>query len=203
MEKARSKAVRCISCELACQLFPYADLRAQYCCNTEFAIWPEGNSFLKRGIIERLLLSNKNHLSKGFIFVDFSLPNLRAFSQPQWLDWLANSGMYIVIIADSSLTPLANYWFLNNDNVHGVIYADDDVLVQQQSIHRLFTGRRTNIKRGRTLNAAEFLLLNSFISGAGIQQEINISSINKIYAYKRSLESKLGQRIQTILLNIL
>lgn len=203
MEKARSKAVRCISCELACQLFPDADLRAQYCCNTEFAIWPEGNSFLKTGIIERLLLSNKNHLSKGFIFVDFSLPNLRLFSQPQWLDWLANSGMYIVIISDNNLAPLANYWFLNNDNVYGVIYADDDVLVQQQSIHRLFTGRRTNIKRGRTLNDAELLLLNSFISGVGIQQEINISSINKIYAYKRSLESKLGHRIQTILLNIL
>lgn len=200
---SRSKAVHCISCELACQLFPDAVLRAQYCCHTEFAIWPEGNVFLQRGIIERLLLSHKNYLSKGFIFVDFSLPNLRLFSQSQWLDWLASSGMYIVIISDSSLAPLANYWFLNNDNVHGVIYADDDVLVQQQSIHRLFTGRRTNIKRGRTLNDAEVLLLNSFISGDSIQQEINISSINKIYAYKRSLESKLGHRIQTILLNIL
>ena len=203
MKREPSKVIRCISCDLACQLFPDSDVRVQYCSHSEFAIWPEGNSFLKRGIVERLLLSNKNYLSKGFIFVDFSLPNLRFFSQSQWIDRLANSGMYIVIISDNSLAPLANYWFLKNDNVQGVIYADDDVLVQQQSIHRLFTGRRTNIKRGRTLNDAEFLLLNSFISGASIQQEINISSINKIYAYKRSLESKLGHRIQTILLNIL
>lgn len=203
MKREPSKVIRCISCDLACQLFPAADVRVQYCNHSEFAIWPERNSFLKRGIIERLLLSNKNYLSKGFIFVDFSLPNLRLFSRSQWIDWLANSGMYIVIISDSSLAPLANYWFLKNDNVHGVIYADDDVLVQQQSIHRLFTGRRTNIKRGRTLNDAEFLLLSGFISGVSIQQEINISSINKIYAYKRSLESKLGHRIQTILLNIL
>ena len=203
MKREPSKVIRCISCDLACQLFPDSDVRVQYCSHSEFSIWPEGNSFLKRGIIERLLLSNKNHLSKGFIFVDFSLPNLRLFSQSQWIDRLANSGMYVVIISDNSLAPLANYWFLNNDNVQGIIYADDDVLVQQQSIHRLFTGRRTNIKRGRTLNDAEFLLLNSFISGVSIQQEINISSINKIYAYKRSLESKLGHRIQTILLNIL
>lgn len=203
MKRKPSKVIRCISCDLACQLFPAADVRTQYCSHAEFAIWPEGNIFLKRGIIERLLLSNKNYLSKGFIFVDFSLPNLRFFSQPQWIDWLASSGMFVVIVSDGSLAPLANYWLLNNDNVQGIIYSDDDVLVQQQKIHRLFTGRRTNSKRGRSLNNPELILLNSFISGVSFQQEINISSINKIYVYKHSLENKLGHRIQNILLNIL
>lgn len=72
MKRSPSQTVRCISCELSCQLFPDTAVRASYCHRAAFAIWPEGNGFLQKGIIEKLLLNNQNHLSRGFIFVDFS-----------------------------------------------------------------------------------------------------------------------------------
>lgn len=194
--------LRCISCGSSCRLYPTGDVRTQYCQNTEFAIWPEGNSFLNKGIVERLLINNKNYLSKGFVFVDFSFANLRVFSHTKWIEWLAKSGLYIVIISDRSLASLANYWISKSSIIQGVIYADDDVAVQQEKIRRLFTGRRANSKRGRSLNYSEFALLNSFISGVSIQQAINAGGINNIYAHKRSLENKLGNRIQKIMLNI-
>lgn len=74
MNRSPSQSIRCISCELSCQLFPDTAVRASYCHRAAFAIWPEGNGFLQRGVIEKLLLNNQNHLSRGFIFVDFPSP---------------------------------------------------------------------------------------------------------------------------------
>ena len=54
MKRSPSQSVRCISCELSCQLFPDAAVRASYCHRAAFAIWPEGNGFLQKGIIEKL-----------------------------------------------------------------------------------------------------------------------------------------------------
>ena len=82
MKRLPSQTVRCISCELSCQLFPDTAVRASYCHRAAFAIWPEGNGFLQKGIIEKLLLNNQNHLSRGFIFVDFSFPKEGANKYP-------------------------------------------------------------------------------------------------------------------------
>lgn len=205
MMRKTPQIVRCISCELSCQLFPDSAVRVQYCNNAAFAIWPEGNAYLKKGVVEKLLLDNQNHLSRGFIFVDFSFPNLRIFSDPQWVDRLANSGMHIVLISDRSLTPLANYWLSKSNKVQGIIYSDDDDFVQQQKIRRLFTGRLANTKRGRSLNYTEFILLKRFMSGISIQQIIKTDNIDikKIYVHKLRLENKLGHSIHKIISNIL
>ncbi len=117
MMRKPSQIVHCISCDLSCQLFPDSAVRVQYCHNAAFSIWPDGNAFLKKGFIEKLLLDRHNHLSSGFIFVDFSFPNLRRFTDLQWADSLANSGMHIVLISDRSLTPLANYWILKSNKI--------------------------------------------------------------------------------------
>ena len=205
MKRSPSQSVRCISCELSCQLFPDAAVRASYCHRAAFAIWPEGNGFLQKGIIEKLLLNNQNHLSRGFIFVDFSFPNLRLFADPQWVDRLAYSGMYIVLIADRNLAPLANYWLSKSNKIQGIIYSDDDDEVQHQKIRRLFTGHLANSKRGRSLNYTEMILLKRFVSGKSIQQITQIDNIDikKIYVYKLRLEDKLGHSIHKILSNIL
>ncbi|AID25809.1 helix-turn-helix transcriptional regulator [Salmonella bongori] len=205
MIRQSPQILRCISCELSCQLFPDSAVRVQYCNNAAFAIWPDGNVFLKKGIIEKLLLDNQNYLSRGFVFVDFSFPNLRRFADLQWIDRLSNSGMHIVLISDRSLTPLANYWLLKSNKIQGIIYSDDDDTVQQQKIHRLFTGRLANSKRGRSLNYTEFILLKYFMAGISIQQIIRIDNIDikKIYVHKLRLENKLGHSIHKIISNIL
>ncbi|MDA8505121.1 MULTISPECIES: helix-turn-helix transcriptional regulator [unclassified Citrobacter] len=199
------QSVRCISCELSCQLFPDAAVRAQYCHRAAFAIWPEGNRFLKTGIIEKLLLNNQNYLSHGFIFIDFSFPNLRLFADPHWVDRLTQSGMHIVLISDRILTPLANYWLAKSNKIQGIIYSDDDEDVQHQKIRRLFTGHLANSKRGRSLNYTEMILLKRFVSGISIQQITKIDNIDvkRIYVYKLRLEDKLGLSIHKILSNIL
>ncbi|ECF0262957.1 helix-turn-helix transcriptional regulator [Salmonella enterica subsp. enterica serovar Java] len=177
MMRKPSQIVHCISCDLSCQLFPDSAVRVQYCHNAAFSIWPDGNAFL----------------------------NLRRFTDLQWADSLADSGMHIVLISDRSLTPLANYWILKSNKIQGIIYSDDDDIVQQQKMHRLFTGRLANSKRGRTLNYTEFILLKRFVSGISIQQIVNIDNIDikKLYVHKLRLENKLGHSIHKIISNIL
>ena len=205
MKRSPSQTVRCISCELSCQLFPDTAVRASYCHRAAFAVWPEGNDYLKKGIIEKLLLNNHNHLSHGFIFIDFSFPNLRLFTDPQWVDRLTQSGMHIVLIADRILTPLANYWLSKSNKIQGIIYSSDSDEVQHQKIRRLFRGHLANSKRGRSLNYTEMILLKRFISGISIQQITRIDNIDvkRIYVYKLRLEDKLGLSIHKILSNIL
>ena len=205
MKRKPLQSVRCISCELSCELFPDAAVRAQYCHSAAFAVWPEGNDYLKKGIIEKLLLNNHNHLSHGFIFIDFSFPNLRLFTDPQWVDRLTQSGMHIVLIADRILTPLANYWLSKSNKIQGIIYSSDSDEVQHQKIRRLFRGHLANSKRGRSLNYTEMILLKRFISGISIQQITRIDNIDvkRIYVYKLRLEDKLGLSIHKILSNIL
>ena len=60
MKRSPSQSVRCISCELSCQLFPDTVVRANYCHRATFAIWPEGNSFLQKGIIEKPIRNGLN-----------------------------------------------------------------------------------------------------------------------------------------------
>lgn len=205
MKRKPPQVVRCISCELSCQLYPDTAVRARYCHQASFAIWPEGNGFLKTGVIEKLLLNNQNYLSRGFIFVDFSFPNLRLFSEPKWVDHLAHSGMHIVLISDRILAPLANYWLSKSNKIQGIIYSDDTEDIQHQKIRRLFTGHLANSKRGRSLNYTEMILLMRFMSGVSIQQITKLDNIDikKIYVYKLRLEEKLGHSIHKILSNIL
>lgn len=205
MITSSQKVVRCISCELSCQLFPDNAVRSQYCGNASFAVWPVGNHFLQTAIENKILRGNKNHLSRGFIFVDFSMYNLRALADPQWIERLAITNMNIVIITDRRLEALANYLFNQRSEIKGVIYSDDKDVILQEKISHLFSGRRVNSRRGSKLNTVEFTLLNRFLSGACLQEIIKTDSIDvkKIYVHKIRLERKLGTSIHKILVSIL
>ena len=199
------KVVRCISCELSCQLYPDNAVRSQYCGNASFAVWPGDNHFLQIAVENKIVRGNKNHLLRGFIFVDFSMYNLRALADPQWIERLARTNMNIVMISDRKLEALANYFLTHRSEIKGVIYSDDSDIILKEKISHLFTGRRVNSRRGSILNAVEFTLLNRFLSGACLQEIIKTDGIDvkKIYVHKIRLERKLGTSIHKILVSIL
>ncbi|KUQ82539.1 MULTISPECIES: hypothetical protein [Enterobacter cloacae complex] len=205
MISSSQNVVRCISCELSCQLFPDNAVRSQYCDNASFAVWPVGNHFLEMAVQDKILRRNKNHLSRGFIFVDFSIYNLRALADPQWIDRLAITNMNIVIITDRKLEALANYLIAQYSEIKGIIYSDDSDIILQEKINHIFSGRRVFSRRGNILNAVEFMLLNRFMSGKCLQEIIKTNSINvkQIYVHKVRLERKLGTSIHKVLVSIL
>lgn len=205
MISSSQNVVRCISCELSCQLFPDNAVRSQYCDNASFAVWPVGNHFLEMAVQDKILRRNKNHLSRGFIFVDFSIYNLRVLADPQWIERLAITNMNIVIITDRKLEALANYFIAQYSEIKGILYFDDNDVKLQEKINYLFSGRRVDNRRRNTLNAVEFMLLNRFMSGECLQEIIKTNSINvkQIYVHKVRLERKLGTSIHKLLVSIL
>ncbi|MGX5028978.1 helix-turn-helix transcriptional regulator [Enterobacter asburiae] len=205
MITSSQKVVRCISCELSCQLFPDNAVRSQYCGSASFAVWPVGNHFLQLAVENKILSGKKNHLLRGFIFVDFSIYNLRLLVDPQWIEHLAMTNMHIVLITDRKLEALAHYFFAHRSEIKGIIYSDDNEALLQEKINHLFSGRRVSSRRGNTLNTVEFTLLNRFMSGACLQEIIKTTSIDvkKIYVHKIRLERKLGTSIHKILVSIL
>lgn len=205
MIRPSQQEIHCIGCGYSCQLYPEAVIRSQYCGQSSFAIWPEGNLFLQQGMLTKLLLENNNRLSRGFIFVDFSLPWLREFIEPKWIDNLIKTGMRVVIITDSHLRPLANYWVARSNKIHGILYASDDDDIQRMKIRRLFTGRLALERQGSMLNYTEFILLSRFMSGVCIQAIINIDKIEtkKVYVHKYRLEKKLGFTVQQLISRVL
>jgi DNA-binding CsgD family transcriptional regulator len=154
---------------------------------------------------DKILRRNKNHLSRGFIFVDFSIYNLRVLADPQWIERLAITNMNIVIITDRKLEALANYFIAQYSEIKGVVYFDDNDVKLQEKINYLFSGRRVDNRRRNTLNAVEFMLLNRFMSGECLQEIIKTNSINvkQIYVHKVRLERKLGTSIHKLLVSIL
>ncbi|HBH7068695.1 TPA: helix-turn-helix transcriptional regulator [Enterobacter cloacae] len=205
MISSSQNVVRCISCELSCQLFPDNAVRSQYCDNASFAVWPVGNHFLEMAVQDKILRRNKNHLSRGFIFVDFSIYNLRVLADPQWIERLAITNMNVVIITDRKLEALANYFIAQYSEIKGIVYFDDNDVKLQEKINYLFSGRRVDNRRRNTLNAVEFMLLNRFMSGECLQEIIKTNSINvkQIYVHKVRLERKLGTSIHKLLVSIL
>ena len=117
MITSSQKVVRCISCELSCQLYPDNAVRSQYCGNASFAVWPVGNHYLLTAVKNKILYGNTNHLSRGFIFVDFSMYNLRILADPQWIERLAITNMNIVIISERKLEALANYLLTHHSEI--------------------------------------------------------------------------------------
>lgn len=73
MKRSPSQSVRCISCELSCQLFPDAAVRASYCHRAAFAIWPEGNGFLQKELLKNFCLIIKTICRAGlFLWTSLS-----------------------------------------------------------------------------------------------------------------------------------
>ncbi|KFC04503.1 RmbA family protein [Trabulsiella guamensis ATCC 49490] len=200
MGKHNATVMHCISCELSCQISPQKSVRFQYCGNANFILWPERNHFLQKGLQEAHLLYSNALLFNGLIFVDFSVANLHYFINPDWIDRLSETGMKIIIIADRTLAPLANYWIKKWSGILGIIYADDSHSAIKNKFARIFSGRSTKILQGKILSDSEFSLLAFFLSYPDKQKTYKFNEVNagEIYIRKNRLEKKLGCNINKI-----
>lgn len=198
------KQIHCISCETSCLISPVKSVCSLYCDHTQFAVWPEANIYFKNGVIERFLMKYKNHLARGFIFIDFSFSNLRYFVKSDWVDYLISTKMYIILIADKKMSSLANYWLVNRQEIRGVIYSSDNEDVIEQKIKRLFRGELANRRMGETLNRAEYSLLVHFIAGRGFKEIVELDQLKpkEVYVRKLRLENKFGCRTNAIFCQI-
>lgn len=170
----------------------------------EMAIWPGSNNFLRAGFESISKLCLNVDIKKGHIFVDFSERYLRLFTNTDWINTLKKTSMKIIIICDSIMEPLAEYWIRRERCIYTAIYADYDVhkivgILNESAYYTHETpSRKTN---GLLLQEVIHIdLLLRGLSAQEISQVLNLS-IKKIYNNKQSINRKLGKDIYKIMLS--
>lgn len=189
--------LNCISCQFRCELLPFPSLRTINCIKEQFCVWPESNYYLSIGLVDVVANSKYNYMGGGFVFVDFSLANIKIFTNARWLDYLVHSGLRVVLVSDKLMEPLAAYWKKRDDRIFSVLYTSDGYASILKSIDKIYLRKMNTTKvRGKMTEkevSVLFLVLNGF-SLKEIAGKLQIDS-KRLYNIKYSIERKLGVRL--------
>ncbi|WP_058914020.1 LuxR C-terminal-related transcriptional regulator [Entomohabitans teleogrylli] len=160
-------------------------------------IWPNHNLFLEIGFTS--LLKNRfcNHQFNEVIFVDFSIYNIKLFTNDEWITFLEKTAMRIVLIYDKHMEALANYWLRVSLRITRAIAIRDSY--RFLSIEHSRDYWRPSGKK--KLTETELLILDLFLAGNSVRDISYRLDFNekRIYTLQYSLEKKLGIRMKAIL----
>lgn len=198
------KTMTCRSCSSQCQIKPVISTRFNYCISSCFCMWPEENIYFHQGVVEGILSRNHNSRQKGFIFVDFSISFLHLYLNDNWIRYLSDTEMGIVLLCDRNMQALANYWLKNTQYISAVIYQNENLQTVNDKIKQVFIGRNILIRKGNTLTATEFNILSGLVSGRSYLQvacELNMD-IRSVYAYKQRIEKRMGSKLNALFIHV-
>ena len=196
MPLPEDKRINCLSCQYHCEIKSNSTIRMHNCFEDRYAIWPDKNLYLSIGVINRLIKRYHNFTHSGFIFVDFSYYNIREFTNYQWIEALAKSGMRLILISDQIMQPLATFWQQSYEKISCVINVTDDEEQINKKISRAFNGHRDYAIAKNKLTSFEVAVLDLMMSEYSVVQIADFLSVKdkKVYVAKRNLQRKIGGR---------
>ncbi|CAH6635225.1 helix-turn-helix transcriptional regulator [Pseudocitrobacter vendiensis] len=192
--------MNCITCPLNCEIKPKTSLRVSFCQNFCFGTWPEGSGYFSIGIVEGVLKQSHNYFYNGCVFVDFSISFLRLLMDRQWIDYLLETRLNIIVVCDKHLQPLANYWLKNESGIFLIIYPNDSMPYVTEKIKNKFIGRGAVPVKGETLSKLELNVLRELMAGrdcTSVAALFNID-IRSVYAAKQRVEKKMGNDVNDL-----
>ncbi|WP_460521327.1 hypothetical protein [Erwinia aphidicola] len=170
----------------------------------EIKIWPDSNCYLRKGIECIARMCTNVDIKQDYLFIDFSAPNLRLFTNNEWIDRLRTSGLKIILICDSIMEPLAEYWVLRDKRIYTAIYTDCNISkvleILTLSAYCSHTSYMRKIKR---LNREEVFHIDLSLRGHSpiqISQILKLT-VKKVYNIKQAINRKLRKDIGKIMLN--
>ncbi|MBG6244105.1 hypothetical protein CS369_03340 [Candidatus Symbiopectobacterium sp. 'North America'] len=126
----------------------------------------------------------------GFVFVDFSLANIKIFTNARWLDYLTRSGLRLILVSDKLMEPLAAYWKQRDDRVFSVLYTSDGYENILKSIDKIYLRKMNTMRvRGR-MTEKEVSVLFLVLDGCSLKEiagELQIGS-KRLYNIKYAIE---------------
>lgn len=190
--------VHCLSCNLKCEIIPLKEFRSTQCLNTKICVWPAVNFLFEDGLTFLINSVDVVFRDSGFIFVDFSWKNIRAFLAEGWLDYLESTKMKIILLSDKKMMPLAAWYARSEPRISEVIFIQQNVNRLKLSLQKVFVGVPLQKQIVRTLKKAEkevlYLTLNNF-SVAEISVKMNLDK-KAVYNLRQRIESKMGMKIR-------
>lgn len=76
-------------------------------------------------------------LPEGMVVVDFSLDNILYFLHEEWAEKLQETGLKVILLADKSMLPMANFWMLRSGLLWSVVEVNDSLssLIKNKTHH--------------------------------------------------------------------
>lgn len=190
--------VHCLSCNLKCEIIPLKEFRSTQCLNTKICVWPAVNFLFEDGLTFLINSVDVVFRDSGFIFVDFSWKNIRAFLAEGWLDYLESTKMKIILLSDKKMMPLAAWYARSEPRISEVIFVQQNINRLKVCLQKVFVGIPLQKQIVRILKKAEkevlYLTLNNF-SVAEISVKMNLDN-KTVYNLRQRIESKMGMKIR-------
>lgn len=157
-------------------------------------IWPEDNYFFKLALSDMLSHGvNVDHYH-GIIFVDFSIENLLYFIHDEWIDFLSNYNMRIVLLSDNEMLPMARYWVNKEWRIVSVLDITEGMENISREIRKIIQFKTIPSPKGKTISEREINVLRYLYQGksiADIARSLKCSN-KSIYSSQYSLCKKFG-----------
>jgi len=170
----------------------------------ELILWPDSNFYLKAGLCALESLCINKSVRKEYLFVDFSCLNIRCFINDKWIILLKKAKRKIILICDSVLEPLAEYWRIRERKISAVIYSDfslEKTIGVFNAAH--YISHIPSDKKINRLDKVEIKYINLSLKGLDpmcISKALYLP-IKKVYQLKPMISRKLGRDITKVLFN--
>lgn len=154
--------------------------------------WPDTNKYFHEGIVGYCDSVNTSPEQLKVVFIDFQLANLRFFLDQDWLMYSACNR--VVLVTDSYLLPLANYYksmFRQVDSVIQRTGASSDIFAK---IDHVIAGEQVSSTSQVRLSSREICLLRTLIHGVTVgdlASRLRLSP-KTVYALRHNILGKMG-----------
>lgn len=154
--------------------------------------WPDTNKYFHEGIVGYCDSVNTSPEQLKVVFIDFQLANLRLFLDQDWLMYSACNR--VVLVTDSYLLPLANYYksmFRQVDSVIQRTGASSDIFAK---IDHVIAGEQVSSTSQVSLSSREICLLRTLIHGVTVgdlASRLRLSP-KTVYALRHNILGKMG-----------
>lgn len=193
--------LKCVGCEERCFYKTSLECMKEHEQKQIYYIWPDRNSFLRKGLCE--IIGNSVSLKgpQPIVFVDFSYGNLSKFIRSDWMYQFVDTKL--ILLSDRKLFYLANYWLYHDSDaiIGGVLYHNESYCDLIKKISNIFKGQSLlSARKMPRLTTNEFRILQQLSKGISpkrLAMQYDYS-VNTIYSLKYNIERKLGIRIRSI-----
>ncbi|CAM4030173.1 LuxR C-terminal-related transcriptional regulator [Serratia silvae] len=154
--------------------------------------WPDTNKYFHEGIVGYCDSINIHPQQLKVVFIDFQLSNLRLFLEQDWLIYSACNR--VVLVTDSHLLPLANYYKCMFRQVDSVIQRTGKSSEIFAKIDHVIAGEKVSSPSQTRMSSREICLLRTLVHGVTVRDLASRLQLSPktVYALRHNILGKMG-----------
>ncbi|MDU4365589.1 MAG: LuxR C-terminal-related transcriptional regulator, partial [Klebsiella oxytoca] len=106
----------------------------------------------------------------------------------EWAEKLQETGLKVILLADKSMLPMANFWMLRSGLLWSVVEVNDSLSSLIKKIKRIMLGRNLRCRRTPSLTEHEMKTLRLLADGHSSQDIAHIMACDTRSVYRFLLD---------------